>query len=55
MGRAPCCTKDGKNKGAWSAEEDQILIDYIKTHGEGKWTYIPKEAGKWPLKGKIFA
>ncbi|XP_031282725.1 transcription repressor MYB6-like [Pistacia vera] len=45
MGRAPCCSKEGLNKGAWTAIEDQILCDYIKTHGEGKWRRIPKEAG----------
>ncbi|GKV03678.1 hypothetical protein SLEP1_g15943 [Rubroshorea leprosula] len=45
MGRTPCCLKEGLNRGAWSAVEDQILIDYIKTHGEGKWGSIPKKAG----------
>ncbi|KAJ0089887.1 hypothetical protein Patl1_13777 [Pistacia atlantica] len=44
MGRTPCCSKEGLNKGAWTAIEDQILCDYIKTHGEGKWRRIPKEA-----------
>lgn len=46
MGRSPCCSKEGLNKGAWTALEDQILTDYIKTHGEGKWRRIPKEAGE---------
>ncbi|XP_004305612.1 PREDICTED: transcription repressor MYB6-like [Fragaria vesca subsp. vesca] len=45
MGRSPCCVKEGLNRGAWTALEDQILIDYINTHGEGKWRRIPKEAG----------
>ncbi|XP_021276285.1 transcription factor WER-like [Herrania umbratica] len=45
MGRKPCCSKEGLNRGAWSAIEDQILIDYIKTNGEGKWGNIPKKAG----------
>ncbi|KAK9273136.1 hypothetical protein L1049_017943 [Liquidambar formosana] len=45
MGRNPCCPKEGMNKGAWTALEDQILSDYIKAHGEGKWRNIPKEAG----------
>ncbi|XWS26467.1 hypothetical protein CRYUN_Cryun26dG0034900 [Craigia yunnanensis] len=44
MGRKPCCAK-GLNKGAWSAIEDQILIDYIKPNGEGKWGNVPKKAG----------
>ncbi|XP_022728866.1 transcription factor WER-like [Durio zibethinus] len=45
MGRKPCCSKEGLNRGAWNAIEDQILIDYIKANGEGKWGNIPKKAG----------
>ncbi|XVE53847.1 hypothetical protein DITRI_Ditri03aG0034600 [Diplodiscus trichospermus] len=45
MGRSPSCSKEGMNKGAWTASEDKILVDYIKVHGEGKWKNIPKEAG----------
>lgn len=45
MGRKPCCSKEGLNKGAWSAREDKILGDYIKIHGEGKWRDLPKRAG----------
>ncbi|KAF2300477.1 hypothetical protein GH714_013751 [Hevea brasiliensis] len=33
--RKPCCDKQGNNKGAWSKQEDQKLIDYITIHGEG--------------------
>lgn len=33
------------NRGAWTALEDKTLRDYIKTHGEGKWRNIPKQAG----------
>ncbi|GAB4827964.1 hypothetical protein Ancab_034849 [Ancistrocladus abbreviatus] len=43
--RKPCCEKEGINKGAWSKQEDQKLIDYIKTHGEGCWRSLPKAAG----------
>ncbi|XP_022750050.1 trichome differentiation protein GL1-like [Durio zibethinus] len=39
------CSKEGMNRGAWTASEDKILTDYIKVHGEGKWRNIPKEAG----------
>ncbi|XP_042417551.1 transcription factor MYB1-like [Zingiber officinale] len=35
MGRKPCCAKEGLNRGAWNALEDQILVSYINTHGEG--------------------
>ncbi|KAL2927893.1 Transcription factor TT2 [Bienertia sinuspersici] len=45
MGRSPCCVKEGLNKGAWTAMEDKILIDYIKTNGEGRWRNLPKRAG----------
>ncbi|KAK2975975.1 hypothetical protein RJ640_013006, partial [Escallonia rubra] len=33
MGRSPCCSKVGLNRGAWTASEDKILTDYIKLHG----------------------
>ncbi|KAF8040618.1 hypothetical protein BT93_B2746 [Corymbia citriodora subsp. variegata] len=46
MGRSPCCSKEeGLNRGAWTADEDKILADYIKVHGEGKWRSISKKAG----------
>ncbi|GMI89916.1 hypothetical protein HRI_002660900 [Hibiscus trionum] len=45
MGRSPCCSKEGLNKGAWTALEDKLLISYIKAYGEGKWRNLPKRAG----------
>jgi myb proto-oncogene protein len=33
------------NKGAWTKEEDQRLIDYIRNHGEGSWRSLPKSVG----------
>uniref|UniRef100_A0A1J3IG46 Transcription repressor MYB6 n=1 Tax=Noccaea caerulescens TaxID=107243 RepID=A0A1J3IG46_NOCCA len=45
MGRSPCCEKAHTNKGAWTKEEDQRLIDYIRSHGEGCWRSLPKSAG----------
>ncbi|PON35761.1 MYB transcription factor [Parasponia andersonii] len=45
MGRSPCCSKEGLNRGAWTAMEDKILTEYIKIHGEGKWRSLPKRAG----------
>ncbi|XP_010521146.1 PREDICTED: transcription factor MYB3-like [Tarenaya hassleriana] len=45
MGRSPCCEKAHMNKGAWTKEEDKLLIDYIRTHGEGCWRSLPKAAG----------
>ncbi|KAH9316362.1 hypothetical protein KI387_024989 [Taxus chinensis] len=29
----------------WSPEEDSILTEYIRTHGEGHWTSLPVKAG----------
>ncbi|MCL7039002.1 hypothetical protein MKW94_011654 [Papaver nudicaule] len=29
----------------WTATEDKILSDYIKTHGEGGWSNLPTKAG----------
>ncbi|KAJ7943025.1 MYB transcription factor [Quillaja saponaria] len=43
--RKPCCEKQDTNKGAWSKQEDQKLIDYIKKHGEGCWRTLPEAAG----------
>ncbi|MBA0808529.1 hypothetical protein Gohar_024259 [Gossypium harknessii] len=45
MGRSPCCEKAHTNKGAWTKEEDQRLIHYIRVHGEGSWRSLPKAAG----------
>nr|URY18846.1 MYB protein [Zanthoxylum bungeanum] len=43
--RKPCCDKQDTNKGAWSKQEDQKLIDYIRKHGEGCWPTLPQAAG----------
>ncbi|URD90017.1 Myb-like DNA-binding domain [Musa troglodytarum] len=45
MGRSPCCEKAHTNKGAWTKEEDEKLISYIKAHGDGCWRSLPKAAG----------
>jgi hypothetical protein len=46
MGRSPRCSKDGLNKGAWTALEDEMLMDYVKSHGKGKWSNLAKETGE---------
>ncbi|KAF2316757.1 hypothetical protein P3X46_026600 [Hevea brasiliensis] len=43
--RKPCCDKQDTNKGAWSKQEDQKLINYIRKHGEGCWRTLPQAAG----------
>ncbi|XP_035549409.1 transcription factor MYB1-like [Juglans regia] len=46
MGRSPrISSEDGLTKGAWSALEDEILVDYVKTHGEGKCSNLAKQTG----------
>lgn len=47
MGRSPCCEKAHMNKGAWTKEEDQLLVDYIRKHGEGCWRSLPRAAGTY--------
>uniref|UniRef100_A0A6N2L2A4 Uncharacterized protein n=1 Tax=Salix viminalis TaxID=40686 RepID=A0A6N2L2A4_SALVM len=42
--RKPCCDKQHTNKGAWSKQEDQKLVDYIQKHGEGCWRSLPQAA-----------
>ncbi|KAL8102657.1 uncharacterized protein LOC141677980 [Apium graveolens] len=45
MGRSPCCSKVGLNRGVWTSDEDKILTDYVQLHGEGRWRNLPKRAG----------
>ncbi|KAG1334274.1 myb-related protein [Cocos nucifera] len=45
MGGGACNSKERLNKGPWSATEDKILGNFIKTHGEGRWGKVPKRAG----------
>ncbi|XP_004305611.1 PREDICTED: transcription factor MYB82-like [Fragaria vesca subsp. vesca] len=45
MGRSSRFEKEDMKKGVWTAREDQILIDYVKKHGEGKWGKISRETG----------
>lgn len=46
MGRRPCCSKEGLNRGAWTASEDTVLAAYIQEHGQGNWRNLPCRAGK---------
>ncbi|MED6156120.1 hypothetical protein PIB30_011579 [Stylosanthes scabra] len=47
MGRSsPCCSKaQDLKRGAWTADEDKILRDYIRLHGHGRWRNLPQKAG----------
>nr|GEY48562.1 transcription factor MYB41-like [Tanacetum cinerariifolium] len=44
MGRMPCCEKGEVKKGAWTPEEDKLLVDYITKNGHGTWRSFPKLA-----------
>ncbi|KDP33437.1 hypothetical protein JCGZ_07008 [Jatropha curcas] len=45
MGRTPRSSKDGLNKGSWTASEDKLLTDYVAMYGEGKWSNVSKRTG----------
>lgn len=32
-------------KGPWTSAEDEILIEYVKKHGEGNWNAVQKHSG----------
>ncbi|KAE8664697.1 protein disulfide isomerase-like protein precursor [Hibiscus syriacus] len=42
MVRVPCCEK----KGAWTHQEDQILVSYIQRYGHGNWRALLKQAAE---------
>ncbi|PRQ51663.1 putative transcription factor MYB-HB-like family [Rosa chinensis] len=48
MGSRSHCPRDkhGRKKVAWTAFEDQIVKDYVKNHGAGKWDKLSKETGE---------
>ncbi|XP_050370280.1 transcription factor MYB101-like [Argentina anserina] len=35
----------GLKKGPWTATEDQILMDYVRKHGEGNWNSVQRNSG----------
>ncbi|XP_004298561.1 PREDICTED: transcription factor MYB82-like [Fragaria vesca subsp. vesca] len=35
----------GLKKGVWDPKEDQIVKDYVKKHGVGKWSKLSRETG----------
>lgn len=34
-------------KGPWTAEEDRLLIDYVRLHGEGRWNSVARLTGNY--------
>ncbi|GLJ11573.1 hypothetical protein SUGI_0171640 [Cryptomeria japonica] len=45
MGKKPIISREELNRRSWTAEEDKILSDYIRTHGETGWRSLPQKAG----------
>ncbi|CAL0321168.1 unnamed protein product [Lupinus luteus] len=35
----------GWRKGPWTSEEDMLLIEYVKQHGEGRWNSVARLTG----------
>ncbi|WOH16195.1 hypothetical protein DCAR_0935744 [Daucus carota subsp. sativus] len=35
----------GWRKGPWTSEEDRLLIEYVKLHGEGRWNSVARLQG----------
>ncbi|MBA0683735.1 hypothetical protein Goari_025367 [Gossypium aridum] len=36
---------EGWRKGPWTAEEDRLLSEYVRLHGEGRWNSVARLAG----------
>lgn len=39
--------EEGWRKGPWTAEEDKLLIEYVRLHGEGRWNSVARPAGTY--------
>jgi Myb-like DNA-binding domain len=45
-GPTQCCSKDeGIKRGPWTPEEDEVLAEFVRREGEGRWRMLPKRAG----------
>ena len=38
--------EQGWRKGPWTPEEDRLLGEYVKLHGEGRWSCVSRSTGK---------
>lgn len=38
--------QQGCRKGPWTPEEDKLLVEYVTSNGEGRWSSVAKCAGK---------
>jgi transcription factor MYB, plant len=32
-------------RGPWTVEEDRLLVNYVASHGEGRWNSLARSAG----------
>ncbi|KAJ4955099.1 hypothetical protein NE237_011882 [Protea cynaroides] len=37
--------EEGWRKGPWTAEEDKLLIEYVRSNGDGRWNSVARFAG----------
>ncbi|KAG2721938.1 hypothetical protein I3760_02G104800 [Carya illinoinensis] len=37
--------EEGWRKGPWTAEEDKLLFEYVRLHGEGRWNSVARIVG----------
>jgi len=40
-------------KGPWTAEEDALLANHVKIHGEGRWNLVARRAGRFLIPHRI--
>lgn len=45
MGRGGVMEEEVWRKGPWTAEEDRLLVEYVRLHGEGRWNSVSRLAG----------
>jgi transcription factor MYB, plant len=36
---------DGWRKGPWTTQEDKLLVEHVRQHGEGGWNSVSKHTG----------
>jgi hypothetical protein len=39
----------GWRKGPWTAQEDKLLLEYVRLHGEGRWNSVSKLTGTYQV------
>ncbi|KAK9114140.1 hypothetical protein Syun_020937 [Stephania yunnanensis] len=38
-------SEEGRRKGPWTSEEDKLLSEYVRLHGEGRWSSLSRCSG----------